>query len=98
MSDVSFRVNVHEPDGSVGLIELTPAMEDYLYQAGAREMETSTQETFTDSEGGIPFISIEWDNSLTEVTLGGSQVPPGEAAEAIGLGVIQAVIAVLNEA
>lgn len=89
MSDVSFRVNVHEPDGSVGLVELTPAMEEALYQAGLRVIEDLGHEVGPDYQGGSDFLTIDWDGSLTEVDLGGYKVSPEAAAEVIGLGIVR---------
>ncbi len=89
MSDVNFRVHVHEPDGTKGLIELTPAMEETLYQAGLRVIEDLGHEVGPDYQGGSDFVTIDWDDSLTEVDLGGYKVSPEAAAEVIGLGIVR---------
>ena len=96
MSNVNFRVNVHEPDGSVGLIELTPAMEEALYLAGLRVIEDLGHEVGPDYQGGSDFITIDWDDSLTEVTLCGYKVSAESAAEVIGLGITQVVLSTVR--
>lgn len=96
MSNVNFRVNVHEPDGSVGLIELTPAMEEALYLAGLRVIEDLGHEVGPDYQGGSDFITIDWDDSLTEVTLCGYKVSTQAAAEVIGLGITQVVLSTVR--
>lgn len=97
MNDVIFRVNVPEADGTVGVIELTPSMANVLYQAGLTEIQDG--EAHVDGSGRVEghevategadsdlLLTIEWDSSLTEVTLGDSQLSPTEAAEVISLG------------
>lgn len=96
MSAVNFRVNVHEPDGSVGLIELTPAMEEALYLAGLRVIEDLGHEVGPDYQGGSDFITIDWDDSLTEVTLCGYKVSTESAAEVIGLGITQVILSTVR--
>lgn len=96
MSDVNFRVYVHELDGTKGLIELTPAMEEKLYQAGLRVIEDIGHEVGPDYQDGSDFITIEWDDSLAEVTLCGSKVSTESAAEVIGLGITQVVLSTVR--
>jgi hypothetical protein len=97
MNDVIFRVNVPEGDGTVGVIELTPSMANVLYQAGLTEIQDGEahvegsgrgegHDITAEDENGDLLLTIEWDSSLTKVTLGDSQLSPTEAAEVISLG------------
>lgn len=88
MSESVFRLSIREPDGSTGLVELSPAMAEALYKSGLRVLEDLGHEVGTDYQGGSEFLSIEWDDSLTEVTLSGYRVSTEAAAEVLSLGLL----------
>ena len=66
-------------------------MAEALYKSGLRVLEDQGHEVGTDYQGGSEFLSIEWDDSLTEVTLSGYRVSTEAAAEVLSLGFTRAV-------